>query len=79
MWRRIWISNSITTSIGGVINLSGLDSDNVINMASLYNDVHILAYFYHWDEKSILTLPTEKRQKYIELIKAQIEAENGED
>lgn len=40
-------------------------------------EVHIIAYFYHWGEDKILSLPISKRAKYIELIDKQVKAENS--
>jgi hypothetical protein len=34
----------------------------------LYREVHCLAYHYHWSEHEIMSLPREKRQKYIALL-----------
>lgn len=39
-------------------------------------EVHIIAYYYHWGEKEILSLPIFKRSKYVDLIDRQIKAEN---
>ncbi|NOT56610.1 MAG: hypothetical protein HOP18_18585 [Deltaproteobacteria bacterium] len=34
----------------------------------LYREVHYLAYHYHWSEQEIMTLPREKRRKYIAVL-----------
>ena len=39
-------------------------------------EVHIIAYVYHWEENTILSLPIKKRKRYVELINKQKEAEN---
>lgn len=42
----------------------------------LEQEVHWLAFHYHWSEKEILALPMKKRRKYIELINATLAGEN---
>jgi hypothetical protein len=37
-------------------------------LSSLYQEVHTLAYNYHWSEQEILALPHERRQMYLRLI-----------
>lgn len=66
MWGRVHNYYSITIFIGGITSLD-----------ELYSEVHILAYYYKWEEDKILSLPIFKRQKYIELIEKQIKAENS--
>jgi Family of unknown function (DUF6760) len=45
----------------------------------LYRQVHYLAYHYHWSEREILTMPRDKRHKYIQLLGDEIERlNNGE-
>lgn len=39
--------------------------------------MHILAYYYKWGEKEILSLPIFKRQMYIKYIQRQVKAENN--
>ena len=39
-------------------------------------EIHWIALHYHWDEKTILSLPTSKRKRYVELINASITGEN---
>jgi hypothetical protein len=48
-----------------------------LGSGNLYNDIHIIAYFYKWGEEEILRLSSRKRQKYISLIEEQVKAENG--
>lgn len=38
---------------------------------NLYEQVHELAFHYHWSEKDILALPTERRLMYLEYIDRQ--------
>lgn len=47
----------------------------------LYDEVHIIAYKYHWGEGEIMSLPFRKRKHYVKLIIEQSKAENpdGED
>ena len=42
----------------------------------LEQEVHWLAFHYHWSEKKILALPIKKRRRYIELINATLAGEN---
>lgn len=42
----------------------------------LEREIHWIALHYHWDEKTILSLPTSKRKRYVELINASITGEN---
>lgn len=39
-------------------------------------EVHCLAWYYHWSEQDILSLPRKKRQRYIDLVQGQIESFN---
>jgi hypothetical protein len=36
--------------------------------AQLTQDVHTLAWHYHWSERDILQLPRRRRARYLELI-----------
>jgi hypothetical protein len=38
--------------------------------AGLYHDVHRIAYYYHWSEQEILSLPKARRQLYLRMIDA---------
>ena len=31
-------------------------------------EIHCLAFYYHWSESDILSLPLKRRRKYVELI-----------
>jgi len=68
MWGKIYNHYSFKCTIGGVSTSS-----------SLVNDIHTIAYFYHWTERDILSLSIRKRKNYVELIREQIDRENGED
>jgi hypothetical protein len=46
---------------------------------SIESDIHLIAYYYHWAREDILRLSSSKRKTYIELITAQVNAENGKD
>jgi len=37
-------------------------------MQELYKEIHTLASRYHWSEKEILSMPTQKRKTYLKLI-----------
>jgi hypothetical protein len=39
----------------------------------LRQEVHFLAWHYHWPESEILTMPRQKRRGYIELVEAEME------
>jgi hypothetical protein len=43
----------------------------------LEEDVHLLAWHYHWSERDILRLPRPKREAYLKLIRAQLDANAG--
>jgi hypothetical protein len=68
MWWRIYYLLPYEFTNGGIGSLE-----------ELYNDVHIIAYFYHWGEKEIMSLPILKRRSYRERIAQQVEAENHPD
>jgi hypothetical protein len=46
------------------------------DMDLLYRQVHYLAFHYHWSEKEIMTMPRDKRLKYVELLADEIEKLN---
>lgn len=72
MWRRIHRCNTYYWFIGGITSLD-----------VLYDEVHIIAFKYHWGESEIMNLPFRKRKRYVRLIleqqKADQESINGED
>lgn len=37
-------------------------------LKGLYREVHYLAFYYHWREAEILALPSQRRQRYLELL-----------
>lgn len=39
----------------------------------LYAEVHTLAWYYHWTEDQVLALPRERRWRYLELVRRQLE------
>lgn len=43
------------------------DGDGPVR-ARLYDEIHVLALYYHWTEPDILALPRARRQLYLELI-----------
>lgn len=45
-----------------------LHRELVAHGQSLYEEVHHLAFHYHWSEAEIMGLPTGKRQRYLELL-----------
>lgn len=38
------------------------------NINQLYQEVHFLAFYYHWSELDILSMTRKKRQKYLQLL-----------
>jgi hypothetical protein len=65
VWRDLLHYYPSTITIGGITSLD-----------DLYDEVHIIAYYYKWGEKEILSLPSFKRRMYLERIDKQIKAEN---
>ena len=45
------------------------------NVEQLYADTHIIAYVYHWDRDSIWNMSRNERQKWVEMIINQQNAE----
>ena len=43
----------------------------------LEEEVHWLAFHYHWNESEILSLPVRRRKKYVELINRSLSGENS--
>jgi hypothetical protein len=46
------------------------------NLYWLEREVHLLALYYHWSEREILSLPRKKRRRYIQLLQEEIERLN---
>ena len=44
----------------------------------LEREVHVLARHYHWSEQDILSLPLQKRRRYLQLIQEEFEAYAGQ-
>jgi hypothetical protein len=42
------------------------------NLYWLEREVHLLARYYHWSEREILSLPRKKRRRYIQLLQEEI-------
>ncbi len=47
------------------------------NNELLYQEVHHLAYHYHWSEAEIMTMPRTKRAVYLDVLSGEIERMNG--
>ena len=47
-----------------------------IDKEQLYSEIHLLALYYNWSEKEILSLIRNKRRMYVELLKNEIEQYN---
>ena len=43
----------------------------------LYQEVHYLAYHYHWSEAEIMAMPRTKRALYLDVLSGEIERMNG--
>jgi hypothetical protein len=46
------------------------------NLYWLEREVHLLARYYHWSEREILSLPRKKRRRYIQLLQEETERLN---
>lgn len=45
------------------------------NVERAYDDMHVLAYVYHWDRNSLWNIPILERRKWVEIIMEQKEQE----
>ena len=43
------------------------------SLDGLYEEVHHLAYYYHWPERDILEMSRSKRRRYLALLAAKLE------
>jgi hypothetical protein len=43
----------------------------------LYEEVHHLAFHYHWTEREILELPRTKRRRYLAILASKLEHLQG--
>jgi hypothetical protein len=43
--------------------------------AQFQKEIHWLAFYYHWSEESILSLPVNKRRQYLDLISSTLTGE----
>jgi len=41
------------------------------------SEIHTLAYFYHWGYAELMRLSANKRERFMEYIKRQVEMEGG--
>jgi len=79
------LHDSFTGINGGIDSLNLLDVYLALHVEGLnvteilHDEIHKIAYFYHWGESEILALPILKRKDYVKRIKEQVEAENGTD
>lgn len=46
-----------------------------IRMRQFENEIHWVAFYYHWSEESIMSLPVTRRKHYISLIRATVEGD----
>jgi hypothetical protein len=42
-------------------------------LSGLYEEIHYLAYHYHWTERDILEMPRAKRRRYLNLLVSKLE------
>jgi hypothetical protein len=45
----------------------------VTSSGGLYEEVHHLAFHYHWSEREILDMPRAKRRRYLALLAGKLE------
>lgn len=45
------------------------------NVDMAYQEMHLLAYVYHWDRNSIWNIPLKERKRWVRLILEQNEKE----
>jgi hypothetical protein len=45
---------------------------------SLEQEIHLLAWHYHWSEQEILALPRRKRRRYVNLVRQELDAWCGQ-
>jgi hypothetical protein len=63
--RCAWCQAEIST----VLDMAGfLFTEGARSATRLYQEVHVLAWTYHWGEAEILGLPTPRRRRYLDLI-----------
>ena len=48
------------------------------SLERLYEEVHYLAFHYHWSESGILEMPRPKRRRYLTLLAETLEKRRGE-
>ena len=46
------------------------------NVNRAYEEMHVLAYVYHWDRNSLWNLPINERHKWVDIVLKQKQAEN---
>lgn len=54
-------------------------SADILNLSPVervYDEIHVLSYFYHWDGEYCWSLPVTKREYFVWKIREQIKAEN---
>jgi hypothetical protein len=34
----------------------------------LYQEVHLLAFYHHWSEAEIMSMPSQRRRQYLEIL-----------
>lgn len=48
---------------------------NQCSIERAYNEMHVLAYIYHWDRDSLWNIPISERRKWVEIVMQQKNSE----
>jgi hypothetical protein len=56
---------------------SYLGSEALARSTSLFREVHLLAFHYHWSEADIFAMTPSRRRRYLDLLAEQFEAERS--
>lgn len=60
----------------GAYDWLGEDIARLSDPRIVYEQIHVLSYFYHWDGEYCWRLPSTKRAWFVWKIREQIKAEN---
>ena len=58
-------------------SLIGEDTAARFPFEKAMSEIHTLAYFYHWGYAELMRLSANKRERFMEYIKRQVEMEGG--
>jgi len=42
-----------------------------------FHEMHLIAYYYHWDRNTLLNLPPRERKRWVEFIIEHVQMENN--